>query len=249
VGSGDLDLIAIFVEEDQHVARAEALAKKLKLRLFRERPSTPLCLVVGEQLGLTFSDERPFRPFTVDFLSAEWQYRHRQGLQHQQDFLRAFAFQKEMRILDVTAGFGQDAFVLAWAGAQVTALEKNPIVFELLADGLRRAGEAGSIWTHRAPEIRNVDSLDCLNQKVPFDAIYIDTMFDKPKKSAKSPKPMQLLQTLLQDETANSELLLQKAQAAAAKRVVVKLPLKAQPFGAPAAQMKGQSIRYDIYLI
>jgi len=44
------------------------------------------------------------------------------------------------RVLDATAGLGEDAWVLASAGCEVRALERNRITSALLEDGLRRAG-------------------------------------------------------------------------------------------------------------
>ena len=42
-------------------------------------------------------------------------------------------------VWDLTAGLGRDSFVLAWLGCQVTAVERDPRIHALLADGLRRA--------------------------------------------------------------------------------------------------------------
>src|SRR5690606_29220484 len=47
-----------------------------------------------------------------------------------------------VRIVDATAGLGQDAVVLAANGAQVHMLERSPVVAALLEDGLRRALES-----------------------------------------------------------------------------------------------------------
>ena len=89
--------------------------------------------------------------------------------------------------------------------------------------------------------------MDATEEK--FDAVYIDPMFEKPKRSAKSPKPMQLLQLLLKDEVVDTEELLRQAVKSGIPRAVVKLPLKATTIGRPKFSMKGQSIRYDVYLI
>ena len=45
------------------------------------------------------------------------------------------------QVLDLTAGLGRDGFVLASLGASVSMLERHPIVFALLDDGLARARE------------------------------------------------------------------------------------------------------------
>ena len=81
-----------------------------------------------------------------------------------------------------------------------------------------------------------------------WDVLYLDPMFDKPKKTAKSPKPMQLLQALL-TETDDLRALLEAALKHPGKRIVVKLPLKGEPLTNIKATRKytGQSIRYDVY--
>jgi hypothetical protein len=47
-------------------------------------------------------------------------------------------------VLDATAGFGRDAAVLASFGCRVTMVEKNPVVWALLKDGLERLDAAVS---------------------------------------------------------------------------------------------------------
>lgn len=45
----------------------------------------------------------------------------------------------ETTVLDGTGGLGIDAFIMAYLGAQVTVLERSPIVYTLLKDGLNIA--------------------------------------------------------------------------------------------------------------
>ena len=76
-------------------------------------------------------------------------------------------------------------------------------------------------------------------------------MFDKPKKTAKSPKEMQMLQELLGPAPSVEEetQLFDAAMAVARSRVVVKRPLKARALrSSPSHSFKGQSVRYDVYI-
>ena len=41
--------------------------------------------------------------------------------------------------VDATAGLGEDSLLLAAAGFQVILCERNPVVYELLRDAVRRA--------------------------------------------------------------------------------------------------------------
>ena len=128
-------------------ARSEQLSKRLKIPLANGKAETPLALTVfKDHLGLAFSEDRPLRPYSVDFLSPEWEFRRRRGLRENKAFLQAVGVKNGARILDATAGFGQDSFLLAWGGANVTAVERSPVVLELLQDGLRRAFDSDSPW-------------------------------------------------------------------------------------------------------
>ena len=54
--------------------------------------------------------------------------------------VRAAKSEKEGRkAIDATAGMGEDAFLLAAQGYEVTLYEQNPVVAVLLKDALRRA--------------------------------------------------------------------------------------------------------------
>lgn len=60
-------------------------------------------------------------------------------LQHEM-LVRAAKSEKEGRkAIDATAGMGEDAFLLAAQGYEVTLYEQNPVVAVLLKDALRRA--------------------------------------------------------------------------------------------------------------
>ena len=48
-------------------------------------------------------------------------------------------------IVDATAGLGRDAFLLASLGAKVTLIERSPMMYELLKEGMERARAAGGI--------------------------------------------------------------------------------------------------------
>jgi len=257
VGSRTLDLdselLSIWSEKEKSYARADELSQRLHLPISRNRPKTLLSLYVDkERLGLGFSKDIPFRPYYVDFCSVEWRFRRRKGLKANKLFLTAVGAKEGIRVLDVTAGFGQDSFMMAWAGADVTALERSPIVFEVLQDGLRRAFEPESGWEHGSKiHVEQAESLEYLKStKEKFDVVYLDPMFDKPKKKSKSPKPMQLLQALLKPDENQIVDLFEAAKEKANVRVVIKLPLKGEiPLPKPNVTFAGQSIRYDVYLV
>lgn len=163
------------------------------------------------------------------------------------------------RVLDATAGLGKDSFVLATLGCTVQMLERSPIVYKLLEDGLIRAQEQSQFEDPELSQILNrmellsVDSHDFLSAVSDDDrpdVIYLDPMFPERQKSADVKKEMAAFHHVVgKDDDADS--LLEKALTKALYRVVVKRPRKA-PFIAdktPSYQLEGKSSRYDIYTI
>lgn len=155
-------------------------------------------------------------------------------------------------LFDATAGLGQDAFVLASLGCSVTLMERSPIAFALLADGLRRARnsddpELVGIAAHMTLlEGNSTQYLAADSCKV--DVVYLDPMFPAKQKSAASKKEMSVFQTLVGADLDEHELL-DAALIAAEYRVVVKRPRLAHAIAgrSPSASIKGKSSRFDIY--
>lgn len=205
-------------------------------------------------IGLGFEDEKRGKPYFVDFLSPSWRMKMSKGLPRNHILRRALGATKGTPLVcDATAGFGGDSVLALTAGCEVVAIERSPLVFKVLADGLRRAAE-------ESPELKKLfsnfrllegEALTVLRELNPRpQVVYMDPMFEKPKKNAKSPKAMQLLQELLGDSSeADEKALFDAAWTTALARVVVKRPLKAPPLKlSPTHTYKGQSVRYDVYI-
>lgn len=252
-------LICVEHGDGLSLERADLLSRQL---------GVPLCttdgpgvmgvkLVVGSGvLSLAFADKKRGKPYAVDFLSTVWRSRWHQGLARNHIFRRALGVRDEpVKVVDATAGFGQDAAMMATLGCYVVAVERSPVVGLLLKDGLERARFDGENLRAKLDLIQVVegDSVDYLTRLEASDlpdVVYIDPMFDKPKKAAKSPKEMQLLQELLpRTPVEDTVRLMDVAMAKARDRVVVKQPLKARAIKPnPTHMFKGQSIRYDVYI-
>lgn len=153
-------------------------------------------------------------------------------------------------MVDATAGLGRDAFVLASHGARVTLLERSALVAALLADGLRRAQEAGGPAAAAAQRmtLQQADARQWLGERT-APVIYLDPMYPGGPRRARPGKAMELLQRLLGEEPDPAELLA-AARAAATERVVVKRPRRAPPLAGltPHHSLTGRSTRFDVYL-
>jgi len=182
----------------------------------------------------------------VDFSAGKMRWRRKQS----ERLHRALGINAERQptIIDATAGLGQDAFVMAHQGSTVTLLEKNPLVYIILRDGIQQAATAGELAAQHMTAI-HADAIPyLLNIKKSPQVIYLDPMFPQHRKSAKNKKEMQVLQTLAGNSN-EAEGLLEVALEAAINRVVVKRPLKAVPYAGskPDFAISGKNIRYDVY--
>ena len=169
-----------------------------------------------------------------------------------QNLIKAVGLKQKLSVLDAMTGLGSDAFLLACAGCRVTMLERNEIVFSLLRDGLLR-GSKGLPETRAAVAemmLLKGDFLEKNDELGNFDVLYIDPMFPIKRNTARSKKPMYLLQQLLgeaQEETDLLSLALSKAR----DRVVVKRAKRSPNYNnrKPDINFKGTSSRYDVYLV
>ncbi|MCB1668711.1 MAG: class I SAM-dependent methyltransferase [Porticoccaceae bacterium] len=246
-------------------SRAELLSAQLNLplRTIDELPALEagIALCVDEQgLCLLPFGSGASGPVRCDFVAGSAQHRRLYGGGKKQDISKATGLNKsgfKPSILDLTAGLGQDAFVLASLGARVTMVERNLLVHALLADGLERARTAAgdeqlqSILNRMV--LYNANGVEYLQQIRPEsmpDVVYLDPMFPPREKSAKVKKEMQVFHQLV-GENNDADQLLAEALVKARYRVVVKRPAHAPILGnrEPGYSLKGKSTRFDIYPI
>lgn len=155
-----------------------------------------------------------------------------------------------LSIVDATGGLARDAFLLASFGPRLTVLERHPIIYALLTDGVKRAksDEAKRVLARMA--FIHGDSLELLPRFEPKpDVVYLDPMFTWPKKSMPRalPKKEMLISRRLVGADLDAPALLGTALACARQRVVYKQPLVAtRPPGA-VGEVKGANYRYAIF--
>jgi 16S rRNA (guanine1516-N2)-methyltransferase len=153
-------------------------------------------------------------------------------------------------VLDLTAGLGRDAFVLASLGCDVTMVERDPVIAVLLEDGLRRAGADAEIgaWVRERLHLVQSDAQAYLATDPVVDVIYLDPMFPERRKSAQVKKEMQIFHDIVGDDE-DAAAVLETARDIARQRVVVKRPRLAEALGGqkPPSCVTGKTTRYDIY--
>lgn len=150
--------------------------------------------------------------------------------------------------VDATAGLGEDSLLLAAAGFRVRLFERNPVVYALLADAVRRAagipelaGAVGRMELCCGDSIQGMKGLES-----PPDVILLDPMFPARQKSALVKKKLQVIQKL-ELPCADEAELLRTAMEAAPKKLIIKRPPKG-PFLAgvkPDYPIAGKAVRFD----
>lgn len=195
----------------------------------------------------------------VDFVCGANRHRRLHGGGRGQLLAKAIGLKSGNKIpsvLDVTAGLGRDAFVLASLGCAVTLYERSPLVHLLLEDGLARAAhsqDAELVEIARRMTLNLVDAASALpgleNHQRP-DVIYIDPMFPERRKTAAVKKDMAAFHSLLGPDM-DADALLDLALAQALCRVVVKRPRHAPSLAGckPSLVFEGDSTRFDVYAL
>ncbi len=259
-------LLGVYCEHPVFLPEAKNITQRLQLSLLKQKPayidSGSFVLVVSEAgVALQATGKKAAGPVLVDFVNGAVGHRRQFGGGKGQMIAKAVGIKSSYRpcVVDVTAGLGQDAFVLATLGCEVTLVERSPIVFELLADGFSRAGliadDELAIILQRM-NVKNHDSIHYLsNIGEPIDVIYLDPMFPEKKSKAAVNKSMQAFHSLVGEDNDAGQLL-RIALEKVIYRVVVKRPRKSPTIGEqfpehdlpkPSIQFEGKSTRYDVY--
>jgi 16S rRNA (guanine1516-N2)-methyltransferase len=221
-------------------------------------------LLLDEQgLSLQATGKKAAGPICVDFAYGANAHRRQFGGGKGQMIAKAVGIKGTFRphVLDVTAGLGQDGFVLATLGCDMTWVERSPIVYQLLSDGFSRASivadpDLQDIMARiRLCHAHSTNYLQALDTCV--DVIYLDPMFPERKNKAEVNKSMKAFHSLVGEDNDAGELLA-VALTKATYRVVVKRPRKAPAIDVqfplldlptPNIVFEGKSTRFDVYTL
>jgi 16S rRNA (guanine1516-N2)-methyltransferase len=209
----------------------------------------------GEKLSLSNRDAPSFGAHYVDFVGGAVGHRHRFGGGRGQTIAKAVGLKSGVNplVVDATAGWGRDAFLLASLGCRVTMIERCPVVAALLEDGLRRAQADPDIGKMVSENLQLVaaDAVEWLSHcGLQPDVVYLDPMFPHRSKTAQVKKESFYLQQLL-GPAIDGDALLDVALKVAQKRVVVKRPKQAPLLGERKATHSylTKNHRFDAYIL
>ena len=238
--------VALLLEAGGLNTYGQELCEKFGLALLNAEPNHPF-LRLGAALSLVQPNTK-ISPISVDFLAGKNQHRRLYGGGAGQMLCKAVGLKAGVRpnVLDMTAGLGQDAFVLASLGCTVHLQERSPFAGALLFDGLQRLANTDDALSKQL-SFEYLDSRGAVaGQK--YEVVYLDPMYPEHNQKAAVNKSMAVFRDLIGGDTDADELLAQ-AFTQASHRVVVKRPKKGRYLAgkAPSYQLVGKSSRYDIY--
>ncbi len=246
--------VEVFAKSPADQTKAVELALRLGARCSDKQPVVPYLECSAAGVALVFPQERSWQPLRVDFADASWLHRQKNISWRREHIARAVGLgrDKNLSIVDATAGLGQDSYVMALLGAQVICVERSPVIAALLQDGVKRLKQAKLPAADRI-QVVHADAACFLQEnadKMQVDVVYMDPMYPaRDEQSALQKKSLRMLRQIV-GEDLDADALLTPALALAAKRVVVKRPKHADFLQgiAPQSQLKGSSSRFDIYL-
>jgi 16S rRNA (guanine1516-N2)-methyltransferase len=221
------------------VENLESVQLQHEIRLQIDDYSITLCGEINKQKAC----------FTHSFLDPKLIKR---AAQKNQALLKACSSKKNSitRIIDLTAGWARDSFLLAYQGKNIEMIEYNPLIYHCLVYLLETASLESQQAHFNRMSIHQSNSYDYLKNltRDDTDCIYLDPMFPAHKSNAKPGKELQLLQQITDNQSIDQtfSLALEKK----VQRVVVKRPLHAEPLGnqKPDISYREKTIRFDVYL-
>jgi len=178
----------------------------------------------------------------IDFNDPKFIEKNNQRLHDKKDVFWKIFSQNNATVLDCTAGFGRDSFLLESMGHDVTMIENSPIVAMLLKNALRRSNNINiKLFFGNA-----YDYMKHSNEK--YDYIYIDFMFEKLKNKSLSSKNDEALKMISFNDN-NKNKIIQLAQSVSNKKVIVKEPRNTvSGILKPNYIIKTKLLKYNIYL-
>lgn len=273
IAFSDKHLLAVVCNHADWTRHAQAVAAGIQVPLWQSVQSTEITdvpyVLVYDVSGVSLVQTGRKVPGAIqaEFAAGSVNHRRHFGGGKSQLIAKAVGIKAGITkpsVLDLTAGMGKDGFVLASLGCDVTLVERNKVVYELLADGLRRAQTVARQHDEQLLEIisrmrlvesnslRYMQSLadhyrECKKVARP-DVVYLDPMFPQRTKTAQVKKEMKAFHAIVGGD-ADADTLIEAALQIACYRVVVKRPKKAPVLAGmtPGYELSGKTCRYDIY--
>ena len=189
--------------------------------------------------------ERPIGILVDETLERHLAYFKKSSV-YKENLARALGIKPGVRphVLDLTGGLLGDTLLMLAMGAEVTTLERHPVVSFLIKSALHAA-------TH--PLLKNltfhsIDALTYLSSCGEYEVIYFDPMFEDANHRTGAKKEMRIFREMVGND-ADAVDVFAAARKKATRRVVVKRPRHSQTIiSEQCLQYLGKATRYDTYL-
>ena len=243
----NLDLINLGGFESQKLKQLETklnLISSNKINLDHDS------LVLQEDnLYFNFKKERALTPLKIDIQKGALGWRLARA-QHETHLKKAIGkTDRPLRILDATAGLLGDSMIMLALGHSVTAYEQSKILYMLLNNELNQLSETDSNLINF--QLINSNVCETKFNEESFDVIYFDPMYPEDKASSARRSDLKKINSILEIEglVSDPESTFSYLRNISSTKLIVKRPLKADAFkGSINYQIKGKSVRFDIYL-
>jgi 16S rRNA (guanine1516-N2)-methyltransferase len=126
-----------------------------------------------------------------------------------------------LKVWDLCCGLGQDAWMMASWGHEVSGVERNPILYFLLTQAQRNSRDREVAARLQLVHTSSFEFMDRASRGP--DVIYLDPMYPERSKSALPKKELRIVKKLVGDDP-DADALLKPARALARDRVIVKRP-------------------------
>ena len=220
----------------------------------------PLVVFAADGASLALPHMGKMKPLHLDFELLSYRQRLLRGGRSKEPVARAVMQGLQPRqgerlaVFDATAGLGRESMILAHAGAQVYAFERQLPIWMILCDALNRAARS-RFFPFPLPQLQPLGTIKdyaTYGLTAP-DVIYYDPMFPERDSSAQVKKEMVLFKQLIGADQDSLDFLA-TAVGIATQRVVVKRPHDAEPLALPEQGIErshfidGGMCRFDCYL-
>ena len=240
----------LIYSSDKCKSSADTPATSIGTASSDEKEMIQHCHLYLSETGLSFfhPEARSTKKFKIDFNSGKTLWRTNR-VEHEKLIKKALGkHEAPLSILDCTAGMLQDTLLFLSLGHKVTALEQSKILFYLLNDAINRSNDK---TIFKALTLINTNACSYISKGQKFDVIYFDPMYPTSKKNALGSGQLEYLARILaiesieNDSTQDFERLISMP----IKKMIVKRPIKAEPFSKKINyQVLGKTTRFDIYI-
>jgi len=232
---------------DQYIKK---IANYLNLKIVHNEPDSSHLLYNEKGLSYISNLSNNKSILHINFLKGSLGWRIRRS-EHESSLKKAIGkHSNQLTIFDATAGQLNDSMIFLSLGHKVVAVEQSKILYLLVSDAIKRAGNELPILDNL--KFINGNSLEIFKKdNNHFDLIYLDPMYPIVKKNVKRSGNLNCIKEILSYENFmnDGDTLIANFMSLKYKKIILKRPLKSKNnYSNINYQIKGKAIRYDVFL-